>query len=110
MSTNNTLPGKPYYVCTEISEFCSVHFTTLGYYPNLGANAFFLAGFAVCFLASVGVGIWKRTWTFMAALAAGSILEAAGTWILGLWMSLSGDGTPKPCSSTPGPHLYRSED
>lgn len=77
MSTN----GTQHYStkdCTEPGPYCPVEATVLGYYPNLGANAFLLAGFGVCFLGLLITGIWKKTWGYSAALLAGCILEVAG--------------------------------
>ncbi|KAK7998288.1 hypothetical protein PG989_006328 [Apiospora arundinis] len=64
--------------CTQVSPFCPVQATVLGYYPNLGINAFLCAAFAVCALGLLGMGAWKRTWGYSAALAAGCILEMVG--------------------------------
>lgn len=50
----------------------------LGYYPNLGVNAFLAAGFGLCLIGLLGIGIWKKTWGYSAALVAGCILELAG--------------------------------
>lgn len=68
----------PRLFCTEVTPLCPVTKTTLGYYPNLGANAFFCAGFAVCALWTLTVGVWKRTWAFGITVAAGFALEAIG--------------------------------
>lgn len=65
--------------CHAVSVYCPVEATTLGYYPNLGANAFFLASFALCALLTVAVGVWKRTWAFGIVVGAGFILETCGT-------------------------------
>ncbi|KAI1209820.1 RTA1-domain-containing protein [Annulohypoxylon truncatum] len=79
-STNST--GSPqhisYRLCTEVSPVCPVEATVLGYYPNLGVNAFLAAAFGLCVIGLVTTGIWKRTWGYSAALTAGCILEFAG--------------------------------
>jgi hypothetical protein len=67
-----------YKTCREVSPDCPVELTTYGYYPTLGANAFFLAWFALLFFASVGIGLWSRTWTYTLALGGGTLLEALG--------------------------------
>lgn len=64
--------------CHAVSALCPVEATTLGYYPNLGANAFFLASFALCSIATVAIGVWKRTWAFGIVVGAGFILETCG--------------------------------
>lgn len=77
MSTN----GTQHYStkdCKEPGPYCPVEATVLGYYPNLGANAFLAAGFATCLIVLLITGIWKKTWGYSAALVAGCILEVAG--------------------------------
>lgn len=69
---------RPFYLCTEVTPECPVKLTTLGYYPNVGANIFFLIGFAICFFATTIIGVWKRTWMFMAAVSSGLVLETVG--------------------------------
>lgn len=64
--------------CTEVSALCPVGLTVLGYYPNLGANAFFAAGFGLCLIGLIGVGVWKKTWGYSSALVVGCALEFAG--------------------------------
>lgn len=79
MSTN----GTQHYStkdCKEPGPYCPVEATVLGYYPNLGANAFLAAGFATCLIVLLITGIWKKTWGYSAALVAGCILEVAGTY------------------------------
>ena len=68
-STNN---------CTDVSIYCPVEFTIYGYYPNLGANAFFLAIFAACFGVQISLGIKYKTWTYFIALVLGCLSEAIG--------------------------------
>ena len=64
--------------CTEVSKYCPVERTVLGYYPSLGANAFLAAGFGACIIGLVATGVMKRTWGYSSALTAGCILEFAG--------------------------------
>jgi len=64
--------------CTAISALCPVDQTTYGYFPSLGANAFFCALFALCCIANVVQGIRFKTWTYMIALGLGSLAEAIG--------------------------------
>ncbi|KAH7041218.1 RTA1 like protein-domain-containing protein [Microdochium trichocladiopsis] len=64
--------------CTEVSIYCPVERTVLGYYPNLGANAFLAAGFGACIIGLVATCVMKRTWGYSSALTAGCILEFAG--------------------------------
>ncbi|RKU47147.1 hypothetical protein DL546_006404 [Coniochaeta pulveracea] len=67
-----------YEDCTEVSPQCPVKATTLGYYPNKGVNVFIAICFIAVALATLTVGIRKRTWTFMVFVTAGCILEFAG--------------------------------
>lgn len=65
-------------LCEEISPSCPVELTTYGYYPDLPANAFFVALFGLCLLATIFLGIRKRTWTYLAVLTIGCFGEAIG--------------------------------
>ncbi|KAK3904174.1 RTA1 like protein [Staphylotrichum tortipilum] len=76
MSTNITRPSFDW--CTEVSLDCPVKATTLGYYPNKGVNIFVALGFGLAALVTIAMGVWKRTWGFSAAVAAGCILECVG--------------------------------
>ncbi|KAI0593844.1 RTA1-domain-containing protein [Biscogniauxia sp. FL1348] len=81
MSNNATTTGtghRSFRDCTEVGPYCPVEATVLGYYPNLGVNAFLAAGFGVCTVGLVVTGVWKRTWGYSAALTAGCVLEFAG--------------------------------
>ncbi|EWG45480.1 hypothetical protein FVEG_06256 [Fusarium verticillioides 7600] len=64
--------------CTDITVLCPVSATVLGYVPNKGSSYFFTIGFAILFLSSVGLGVWKKTWTYAATLGAGLLLETIG--------------------------------
>lgn len=64
--------------CKDISDLCPVSATVLGYVPNKGSSIFFTIGFAVLFFSAVGIGIWKKTWTYAATLGAGLLLECIG--------------------------------
>ena len=77
-STNGT-HHRPYKTCKEVSDLCPVELTTLGYYPNVGINVFFAIGFGIALIAVLVTGIWKKTWSYMGFIAAGCILELAGT-------------------------------
>ncbi|KAL7629011.1 hypothetical protein AAE478_000529 [Parahypoxylon ruwenzoriense] len=79
-NTNTTDPPHriSFRLCTEVSPSCPVEATVLGYYPNLGVNAFLAGAFGLCTVGLVGSGLWKRTWGYSAALAAGCALEFAG--------------------------------
>ena len=64
--------------CTDITALCPVSATVLGYVPNKGSSYFFTICFAILFMSSVGLGVWKKTWTYAATLGAGLLLETIG--------------------------------
>ncbi|KAF2680799.1 sphingoid long-chain base transporter RSB1 [Lentithecium fluviatile CBS 122367] len=64
--------------CTQITDECTVEGTLYGYYPSLGANAFFLAFFALGFILNLGFGIRYKTWTYMIAMCLGCASETIG--------------------------------
>jgi hypothetical protein len=64
--------------CTEVSAFCPVEATVLGYYPNFGASIFFAIAFGILLIAALYLSIWKRTWTYGAAICVGLLLELCG--------------------------------
>ena len=66
------------YNCTAVSELCPVHFTTYGYAPNMGANAFFCALFFLLCGANIYQGIKYKTWTYLVALGFGTLAEGIG--------------------------------
>lgn len=57
-------PPAPDY-CTAITDECTVERTIYGYYPSLGANAFFVAFFSLGFILNLAFGIRYKTWTYM---------------------------------------------
>lgn len=73
--------GAAFRSCEEVSALCPVEATVLGYAPNLGASIFFTIGFALMGAATIWIGVRARTWTFMAALGMGCILEMAGPFL-----------------------------
>ncbi|KAK3345950.1 RTA1 like protein [Lasiosphaeria hispida] len=74
-----TKPFRPSYeTCSEVTDFCPVRATTLGYFPNEGVNAFLAAAFGLAAITTLVFGIWKRTWGYSLAVASGCILECAG--------------------------------
>ncbi|PKS09288.1 hypothetical protein jhhlp_003902 [Lomentospora prolificans] len=66
MSNDGSLRAS-FMACEELSAYCPVEATVLGYAPNLGASIFFTIAFGIAAFATIGIGIWKRTWTFMMA-------------------------------------------
>ncbi|KAL7956190.1 RTA1 like domain-containing protein [Trichoderma compactum] len=64
--------------CLEISPLCPVEATVLGYYPNLGSGIFFAIVFGTLTVASLGLGIWKKTYTYAIGLSIGLVMEMLG--------------------------------
>jgi RTA1 like protein len=64
--------------CTSVSPECPVDLTIYGYYPNLGANAFFSAYFAIFLIANLVLGFRHRTWVFSSLVAIGCVSEMIG--------------------------------
>lgn len=67
-----------YELCNSVTLDCPVSGTLYGYYPNLGANAFFAAFFGLLLIAQLVIGTWTRTWTFMLAVGLGIFGEMTG--------------------------------
>lgn len=75
--------------CTKVTPQCPVEATTLGYYPNLGVNIFFVVAYSICAIVTLTIGLWKRTWVFGLVVAAGFFLETCGQFILSFSSLLS---------------------
>lgn len=68
-----------YAPCLEVSApNCTVEYTIYGYAPDLPANAFLLAWFAILFIPNIFFGIRYKAWTYMLALGLGCADEAIG--------------------------------
>ena len=65
--------------CEEISPHCPVKASIYGYYPNLGANVFFLVFFLLATIAHVFATVKWRTWTFGIVMFWGCVAETLGT-------------------------------
>jgi len=77
MVFNETTRHARHY-CTEITPDCPVSLTTYGYYPNLSANSFFIAVFALCCILQLVLGTWRKTWTWLVVVSLGTFGEAVG--------------------------------
>ncbi|KAL8982424.1 MAG: hypothetical protein Q9177_005277 [Variospora cf. flavescens] len=64
--------------CTAVTDLCPIEATTYGYRPNLAANIFFLAVFALCGIIQLFQGLKWKTWTFMIAMTWGCLTEVLG--------------------------------
>lgn len=67
-----------YQNCLSVSLACPVSATIYGYYPSLGANAFFCGFFGLALFVNLFLGLRYKTWTFTIALALGSLTECIG--------------------------------
>ena len=76
--TNVASTSRPWDECSEVTFFCPLEATVLGYYPNLGANIFFTIVFGINMIASVYFAIRYKTWSYSLALVVGCMLETAG--------------------------------
>ena len=65
--------------CLEISAECPVEASIYGYYPNLGANVFFLVVFLLAAVAHVFATVRWRTWTFGIVMFWGGVAETIGS-------------------------------
>jgi hypothetical protein len=74
-----TVPPPAPDFCEEVGPPpCTVERTIYGYYPSIGANAFFAAFFGLCLLVHLVLGVRYKTWTFMIALSLGCLGEVIG--------------------------------
>lgn len=78
---NGSAPRNHFSSCTQVSAQCPVAATTLGYYPNRGINYFFAIAFGLAGIATLVVGVRKKTWSYMAFITAGCMLEMAGGFL-----------------------------
>jgi hypothetical protein len=54
--------------CWTVWARCPVETSIYGYYPSLGANAFFVVAFAMCGVLQLTFGIRYKTWTYLIAM------------------------------------------
>lgn len=66
--------------CTEVSAYCPVSATVLGYYPNKPLNIFIAVAFGLAAIITLVLGVRKRTWAYMSFIVAGTVLELAGEY------------------------------
>ncbi|EMC98486.1 hypothetical protein BAUCODRAFT_87156 [Baudoinia panamericana UAMH 10762] len=66
----------PSDLCTL--ETCCLAQSNFLYLPNYGANLFFTIFFAVFIVPQLGLGIFYKTWGFMAGMGIGLVLEVVG--------------------------------
>lgn len=59
-------------------ETCPLDWASVDYIPSLGGNVFYLLIFGAFLVIQLYFGIRYRTWTFLAALIGGLVLEIVG--------------------------------
>ncbi|KAF2455091.1 RTA1 like protein-domain-containing protein [Lineolata rhizophorae] len=59
-------------------DTCPIEESIYGYRPSIPANAFFLAAFAISFIAHIVQGVRYKTWSFMVGMTIGCICEIGG--------------------------------
>ncbi|EXJ81690.1 hypothetical protein A1O1_07755 [Capronia coronata CBS 617.96] len=77
-ASSSSTPYLPIRLCTEVTPQCPVEHSIYGYYPSIGANAFFVALFAMCAVLQLYAGIRYKTWTYLVAMFLGSVDQALG--------------------------------
>lgn len=79
-STSNHLANyyKTTENCTSVSLQCPVEATVYGYYPSLGANAFFCAYFASFTVVNLILAFRYKTWVFGRFVSLGCLSEMIG--------------------------------
>jgi hypothetical protein len=75
MSTNSSTTNIT-QVCTLST--CPLSEALITYQPSIGGNATFLSFFGTLFLVHLYLGIRHKTWSYMAAMILGLILEGIG--------------------------------
>lgn len=68
MTSSANTTNVPYDFCTQVSAQCPVENTIYGYYPSVGANAFFVGFFFMCGAMQLYAGIRYKTWTYLVAM------------------------------------------
>ena len=64
--------------CHHVSAECSVEFSVYGYGPNLAATIVPIVVGGICLLASLWIGVRKKTWSYLVAVVTGILLEVIG--------------------------------
>ncbi|KAK1994065.1 RTA1 like protein [Colletotrichum falcatum] len=79
MSTNDTFVPS-YDTCDEVTDRCPVELTVYGTYLSKPAATFFGIAFGACLVFQLYFGMRSRTWSFIAWLGVGTVLEVLGYW------------------------------
>ncbi|RMZ86488.1 hypothetical protein DV736_g6287, partial [Chaetothyriales sp. CBS 134916] len=74
--------GSVYYATGDFVNctiaVCPVWASVYGYRPSLPFSSLLIALYALCMAAQVGMGVFYKTWSFMAAVLLGCIIEILG--------------------------------
>ncbi|KAK8155680.1 sphingoid long-chain base transporter RSB1 [Phyllosticta citribraziliensis] len=70
-------PFLPY--CDDVGPECPVEGSIYGYAPSLHMNAFAGLVFAICMVGQLGMGMYKKTWSYLLAVGGGCALELLGS-------------------------------
>ncbi|EXJ71596.1 uncharacterized protein A1O5_05404 [Cladophialophora psammophila CBS 110553] len=77
-NNRNSTYYLPLANCTEVTPRCPVENSIYGYYPSIGANAFFVAFFAMCGALQLLFGIRYKTWTYLIAMLLACVDQSLG--------------------------------
>ena len=75
---NLTIDANPGDFCTLQMPGCSIQDANFTYIPSLAGNVAYLTLFIILILAQIGLGIFYRTWGFLAGMVCGLGLEIVG--------------------------------
>jgi hypothetical protein len=74
---NDTCPiGPAARLCTL--QTCSLKCAQVEFLPTVAGNTLYAVLLALILIAQVGLGVWYRTWGFMAGMFCGLVLEVIG--------------------------------
>jgi hypothetical protein len=83
MAQNTTLGGGngtylPFGACFSVSPQCPVQHSIYGYYPSVGANAFFVVFFIMAVVLQLYAGVRYKTWSYLVAMFLGCVDQGIG--------------------------------
>ncbi|KIW82567.1 hypothetical protein Z517_05594 [Fonsecaea pedrosoi CBS 271.37] len=77
-NNDNSTFFLPLANCTDVTPRCPVEHSIYGYFPSIGANALFVALFAMCGALQLLCGIRYKTWTYLIAMLLACVDQALG--------------------------------
>ncbi|KIW18605.1 hypothetical protein PV08_02894 [Exophiala spinifera] len=78
MAASGNVTYLPYQDCYNVTPQCPVELSIYGYYPNIGANAFFVGYFFMAGALQLYAGIRYKTWTYLLAMFLGCVDQGLG--------------------------------